>query len=100
MSENIEDDDEIENCKLLICIIFIFVVDNGPKKPNQEFSNSKIVTGAASTYIAQEIGQTPSQGNSSTNSKFKVLLNKSSNMIEINDKIRRFEIDSTMPVTK
>ncbi|CDW89659.1 UNKNOWN [Stylonychia lemnae] len=81
MSENIEDDDEIENY-------------TGPKKPNQEFSNSKIVTGAASTYIAQEIGQSP-ENNNSSNSKFKVLLNKSSNLIEINDKIRKFELDTS-----
>jgi hypothetical protein len=34
-------------------------VDDGPKKPNQEFNSSKVISGAACTYIAQDLNFSP-----------------------------------------
>lgn len=76
VSENIEDEDAIENCKYLNCffidcnLINSGVVD-GPKKPREELSTCKVITAAASNYIAQEFNFSPDNNSN----KFKVLDN-------------------------
>lgn len=48
--------------KLIRVSVFLLhnknIVD-GPKKPNSEFDNLKIIIGAASTYIAQDLTLSP-----------------------------------------
>ena len=65
MSENIEDEEnEFERCKS-IKMVTISVV-SGPKKPNDELSESKVITAAASNYKAKVNTFSPESG------KFKV----------------------------
>lgn len=47
---------------------FDFDIDGGPKKPNEEFNNSKIITAAASSYIEKELHFSPG-----ANDNFKVM---------------------------
>lgn len=65
MSENIEDDEDVCRSKIVYDRSFYFCIDlimlnliihlvSGPKKPNVELSNCKVVTAAASNYIARE----------------------------------------------
>ena len=51
MSENIDDEDEMENRNYFE---FNGGVVNGPKKPTNLFDTAKNLSGAASTYIASE----------------------------------------------
>ncbi len=48
-------------------LILTFAIVDGPKKPNHELNSSKIITAAASSYIAKELTFSPK-----INDKFKV----------------------------